>query len=350
MNKEQVLKLLEAVKYPGFSRNIVSFGMVKDVFVDDDSAKVELKITSTDETIKKQIKQDIESRLKAAGFKTISVLITANEAAMGQQTGGNGAAEEELLPSVKYTIAVASGKGGVGKSTVAANLATALMKKGFKVGLLDLDVYGPSLPLTMGVTEVPKVLPGNKLLPIKKYNMELMSFGFILGDDSPVIWRGPMVAKLVTQFLNDVQWGELDFLIMDLPPGTGDVQLTLVQKLALTGAIIVTTPQDLALLDVQRGANMFHKVNTPVLGIVENMSYYICPECGHRSEIFSHGGGEKESKRLNVSLLGRIPLNEEVMTASDKGQPMTIYNEASLIAEEFINIADQLVATVTQKA
>lgn len=350
MNKDQILKLLEEVKYPGFSRNIVSFGMVKDVFVDDDAAKVELRVTSTDENIKKQLKQDVETRLKAAGFKTISVLIAAPEVTGGQQTGGNGAAEDELLPTVKHTIAVASGKGGVGKSTVAANLATALMKKGYKVGLLDLDVYGPSLPLTMGVTEVPRVLPGNKLLPIKKYGMELMSFGFILGDDSPVIWRGPMVAKLVTQFLNDVQWGELDFLIMDLPPGTGDVQLTLVQKLALTGAVIVTTPQDLALLDVQRGANMFHKVNTPVLGIVENMSYYVCPECGHRSEIFSHGGGERESKRLNVALLGRIPLNEEVMTASDKGQPMTIYNEASEISREFMNIADQLIAKVTQEA
>lgn len=350
MNKEQVLKLLEDVKYPGFSRNIVSFGMVKDVFVDDDSAKVELRVTSTDDKTKKQLKQDVEATLKAAGLKTVSVLITTPETTAGQQVGGSAAAEENLLPTVKYTIAVASGKGGVGKSTVAANLAAAIMKKGYKVGLLDLDVYGPSLPLTMGVTEVPKVLPGNKLLPIKKFDMELMSFGFILGDDSPVIWRGPMVAKLVTQFLNDVQWGELDFLIMDLPPGTGDVQLTLVQKLALTGAVIVTTPQDLALLDVQRGANMFHKVNTPVLGIVENMSYYVCPSCGHRSEIFSHGGGERESKRLNVALLGRIPLNEEVMTASDKGQPMTIYNESSEISREFMNIADQLIAKATQEA
>ncbi|PIZ66142.1 MAG: hypothetical protein COY19_07155, partial [Candidatus Marinimicrobia bacterium CG_4_10_14_0_2_um_filter_48_9] len=272
MNKEQVLKLLEDVKYPGFSRNIVSFGMIRNLFIDDNSAKVELNITSADDTIKSQIKQNVESKLRDAGFQTVSVLITGEELTGQPAAASSQMAEQGLLPSVKYTIAVASGKGGVGKSTVAANLAAALMTQGYHVGLLDLDVYGPSLPMTMGVSEVPKVLPGNKLLPIKKYGMELMSFGFILGDDSPVIWRGPMVAKLVTQFLNDVQWGDLDFLIMDLPPGTGDVQLTLVQKLALTGAIIVTTPQDLALLDVQRGANMFSKVNTPVLGIIENMS------------------------------------------------------------------------------
>lgn len=346
MNKEQVLKLLEDVKYPGFSRNIVSFGMVRDVFADADSVKVDLKITSSDEGIKGQIKQAVQAKLVEAGFKTVSVIITNDELTTQQNQGDTALAEQGLLASVKYTIAVASGKGGVGKSTVAANLATTLMKKGFKVGLLDLDVYGPSLPLTMGVTEVPKVLPGNKLLPIKKYGMELMSFGFILGDDSPVIWRGPMVAKLVTQFLNDVQWGELDFLIMDLPPGTGDVQLTLVQKLALTGAIIVTTPQDLALLDVQRGANMFKKVNTPVLGIVENMSYYICVECGHHAEIFSHGGGERESLRMNVPLLGRIPLNELVMQAGDKGEPLAIHHGDSEIAQEFSKIADQLVTLV----
>lgn len=346
MNKEQVLKLLEDVKYPGFSRNIVSFGMIRNLFIDDNSAKVELNITSADDTIKSQIKQNVESKLRDAGFQTVSVLITGEELTGQPAAASSQMAEQGLLPSVKYTIAVASGKGGVGKSTVAANLAAALMTQGYHVGLLDLDVYGPSLPMTMGVSEVPKVLPGNKLLPIKKYGMELMSFGFILGDDSPVIWRGPMVAKLVTQFLNDVQWGDLDFLIMDLPPGTGDVQLTLVQKLALTGAIIVTTPQDLALLDVQRGANMFSKVNTPVLGIIENMSYYVCVNCGHHAEIFSKGGGERESQRMNVPLLGRIPLNEMVMQAGEDGEPLAIHHGDSEIAQEFGRIADQITQMV----
>ncbi|PJA54851.1 MAG: chromosome partitioning protein [Candidatus Marinimicrobia bacterium CG_4_9_14_3_um_filter_48_9] len=346
LNKEQVLKLLEDVKYPGFSRNIVSFGMIRNLFIDDNSAKVELNITSADDTIKSQIKQNVESKLRDAGFQTVSVLITGEELTGQPAAASSQMAEQGLLPSVKYTIAVASGKGGVGKSTVAANLAAALMTQGYHVGLLDLDVYGPSLPMTMGVSEVPKVLPGNKLLPIKKYGMELMSFGFILGDDSPVIWRGPMVAKLVTQFLNDVQWGDLDFLIMDLPPGTGDVQLTLVQKLALTGAIIVTTPQDLALLDVQRGANMFSKVNTPVLGIIENMSYYVCVNCGHHAEIFSKGGGERESQRMNVPLLGRIPLNEMVMQAGEDGEPLAIHHGDSEIAQEFGRIADQITQMV----
>jgi len=346
LNKEQVLKLLEDVKYPGFSRNIVSFGMIRNLFIDDNSAKVELTITSADDTIKSQIKQNVESKLRDAGFQTVSVLITGEELTGQPAAASSQMAEQGLLPSVKYTIAVASGKGGVGKSTVAANLAAALMTQGYHVGLLDLDVYGPSLPMTMGVSEVPKVLPGNKLLPIKKYGMELMSFGFILGDDSPVIWRGPMVAKLVTQFLNDVQWGDLDFLIMDLPPGTGDVQLTLVQKLALTGAIIVTTPQDLALLDVQRGANMFSKVNTPVLGIIENMSYYVCVNCGHHAEIFSKGGGERESQRMNVPLLGRIPLNEMVMQAGEDGEPLAIHHGDSEIAQEFGRIADQITQMV----
>ncbi|HCW75433.1 MAG TPA: chromosome partitioning protein [Candidatus Marinimicrobia bacterium] len=346
MNKEQVLKLLEDVKYPGFSRNIVSFGMIRNLFIDDNSAKVELNITSADDTIKSQIMQNVESKLRDAGFQTVSVLITGEELTGQPAAASSQMAEQGLLPSVKYTIAVASGKGGVGKSTVAANLAAALMTQGYHVGLLDLDVYGPSLPMTMGVSEVPKVLPGNKLLPIKKYGMELMSFGFILGDDSPVIWRGPMVAKLVTQFLNDVQWGDLDFLIMDLPPGTGDVQLTLVQKLALTGAIIVTTPQDLALLDVQRGANMFSKVNTPVLGIIENMSYYVCVNCGHHAEIFSKGGGERESQRMNVPLLGRIPLNEMVMQAGEDGEPLAIHHGDSEIAQEFGRIADQITQMV----
>ncbi|OIO63290.1 MAG: hypothetical protein AUJ47_05960 [Candidatus Marinimicrobia bacterium CG1_02_48_14] len=346
LNKEQVLKLLEDVKYPGFSRNIVSFGMIRNLFIDDNSAKVELNITSADDTIKSQIMQNVESKLRDAGFQTVSVLITGEELTGQPAAASSQMAEQGLLPSVKYTIAVASGKGGVGKSTVAANLAAALMTQGYHVGLLDLDVYGPSLPMTMGVSEVPKVLPGNKLLPIKKYGMELMSFGFILGDDSPVIWRGPMVAKLVTQFLNDVQWGDLDFLIMDLPPGTGDVQLTLVQKLALTGAIIVTTPQDLALLDVQRGANMFSKVNTPVLGIIENMSYYVCVNCGHHAEIFSKGGGERESQRMNVPLLGRIPLNEMVMQAGEDGEPLAIHHGDSEIAQEFGRIADQITQMV----
>ncbi|MCF6238265.1 MAG: Mrp/NBP35 family ATP-binding protein, partial [Candidatus Marinimicrobia bacterium] len=207
---------------------------------------------------------------------------------------------------------------------------------------LDLDVFGPSLPITLGIHEVPKVLEGNKLQPLKKYDISLMSLGFLLTDSSPVIWRGAMVAKMVSQFLFDVDWGDLDYLILDLPPGTGDVQLTLVQQVALTGAVIVTTPQDLALQDVERGANMFEKVNTPVLGIIENMSYHICEKCGHTSQIFSAGGGEKESKRLKVPLLAKIPLNEDIMQAGEQGEPLVIHLPESEAAGIFRELAGKI--------
>ncbi len=340
MSDDKLKALLQQVKYPGFSKDIVAFGLVQNVEVSGDTVQLGVKFSSEKEAVRQEILANLEKVLRDGGYEKISIEVIQAPAQAAQGTPDS--ATPPGIPGVKHTIAVASGKGGVGKSTVAANLAAALRKQGHSVGILDLDVFGPSLPITMGIHEVPKVLEGNKLQPVKQYDMSLMSLGFLLTDSSPVIWRGAMVTKMVSQFLFDVDWGDLDYLILDLPPGTGDVQLTLVQQVALTGAIIVTTPQDLALKDVERGANMFGKVNTPVLGIIENMSYHVCSNCGHKSQIFSTGGGEKESKRLDVPLLAKIPLNEEIMEAGEHGKPLVIHLPESEGATIFREIADKV--------
>jgi len=340
MSEEKLKSLLQQVKYPGFSKDVVSFGLIQNVKESDKRVDLGVKFSTEKEETRQEILQNIEKVLRDGGYEQVNIEII--QAAAQAKPGESTPQAPPSISGVKHTIAVASGKGGVGKSTVAANLAAALRKQGHTVGVLDLDVFGPSLPITMGVHEVPKVLPGNKLEPVKKYDMSLMSLGFLLTDSSPVIWRGAMVSKMVSQFLFDVNWGELDYLVLDLPPGTGDVQLTLVQQVALTGAVIVTTPQDLALQDVERGANMFEKVNTPVLGIIENMSYHVCTNCGHVSQIFSSGGGDKESNRLNVPLLAKIPLNEEIMKAGENGEPLVIHLPESEAAQMFRDVADKV--------
>lgn len=253
---------------------------------------------------------------------------------------------ENILSGVKNIIAIASGKGGVGKSTVCVGLATALAATGAKVGLLDTDIYGPSIPIMMGVKEQPQ-LKDQKLIPIEKYGIRLMSLGFLISEDTPLIWRGPMVMKAVEQLITDVEWGELDYLLMDLPPGTGDVQLTIAQKVPLTGAVIVTTPQDVALLDVVRGISMFKKLNVPILGIIENMSYFACPHCGEKTEIFSHGGGETASKKWEVPFLGEIPLDLKTRVGGDAGRPVLIDAPDSPQSKIFIEIAEKLAAGIS---
>ena len=248
---------------------------------------------------------------------------------------------DQYLTGVKYKIAVASGKGGVGKSTVAVNLAVALAKQGQRVGLLDADIYGPSIPLMLGITEQPPYI-NNKILPIEKYGVKLMSLGFLLDTDSPVIWRGPLVARALQQLMRDVDWGQLDIIVFDMPPGTGDAQLTLSQSIALDGAVIVTTPQDVALIDAVKGVQMFRKVNVPILGIVENMSYFVCPHCGERTNIFAAGGAEKECKRLGVELLGQIPLDVEIRVGGDEGKPIVEKNPQNPQAKAFLDIAQKV--------
>jgi ATP-binding protein involved in chromosome partitioning len=251
-------------------------------------------------------------------------------------------ADAALLADVRFKVAVASGKGGVGKSTVAANLALALSRLGSLVGLMDSDIYGPSQQMMMGIDEKPFLNEGNQIVPIERFGVRVMSLGFLMDADQPVIWRGPMVMKAVEQFLQDVSWGKLDFLVVDLPPGTGDAQLTLTQKIHLSGAVIVTTPQDVALIDARKGLAMFQKVNVPVLGIVENMSYFICRKCGHREEIFKHGGGERTATKLNVPFLGAIPLDPAVAIGGDAGVPIVAAEPESPVTHAFLRIAETI--------
>jgi ATP-binding protein involved in chromosome partitioning len=346
MTQEHVSNLLKSINYPGFSRDIVSFGIVKGIQVSENQISVNLAIATQNQEHIKSIRDDIERVLTSeTGITNIQVdfdvqpvkQAPTNGAPMGQQP----------IPGVKYVIAIASGKGGVGKSTVAINLAAELSKK-YKVGVLDLDIYGPSLPMVIGSNEQPKITAEQKLIPIEKFGMKFMSFGFINSDNAATIWRGPMVAKLTTQFFDDVIWGELDYLILDLPPGTGDIQLTLVQRLALTGAIIVTTPQDLALIDVKKGADMFKKVNTPVLGVVENMSHYLCPHCNKESEIFPGSGGASESKRLEVPLLAQIYMTPEIALSTDLGEPYVFKYTDSPITKIFTSMAEKITELVSE--
>ncbi|MFQ5799632.1 MAG: Mrp/NBP35 family ATP-binding protein, partial [Bacteroidota bacterium] len=253
---------------------------------------------------------------------------------------------EAILPGVKNTIAVASGKGGVGKSTVAVNLAVALAHDGAQVGLVDSDVYGPSAPLMMNLNTKPKVL-NQKLIPLENYGVKVMSIGFLVDPMQAVIWRGPMASGAVKQFISDVVWGKLDYLIFDLPPGTGDVQLTLVQSIPLTGGVIVTTPQDISLADARKGLKMFERVNVSILGIVENMSYYICPQCGHRDEIFSYGGGRKTSEEMGVPFLGEIPIVTDIRVGGDTGKPIVVQNPESEQAKAVFSIARNMAAQIS---
>jgi ATP-binding protein involved in chromosome partitioning len=256
----------------------------------------------------------------------------------------NMAETDQILPGVKHTIAVASGKGGVGKSTVAVNLAVALVKEGFRVGLIDADIYGPSIPIMLGVNEKPKVMKaGNKpvLLPVVKYGLKLMSIGFLVEEKDAIVWRGPMASSALRQFITDVNWGVLDYLIYDMPPGTGDIQLTLVQTIPLSGSVIITTPQDISLADARKGANMFTKVNVPVLGIIENMSYYTNPD-GSKEYIFGKGGGEKLSSEMGINFLGEISLNKNVRIAGDEGKPIVLKEPESEQAKQFVEVARNL--------
>ena len=339
VSEEQVRAALRSVRYPGFSRDIVSFGLVKDVQVHDGEVKVQLALATNDPNVPATIKADAEKTLRGiVGVRTAKVLIDiqAPPSGMGTTTGAT------RIPGIKHVIAIASGKGGVGKSTVAANLAIALEKTKARVGLCDCDIYGPSIALMFGSRARPTATEENKIIPIEQDNLKLMSMGFLLDDTSPAILRGPMVTRYTQQFLRQVDWGELDFLVLDLPPGTGDIQLTIVQTVALSGAIIVTTPQEVALIDARKAATMFEKVNVPVLGLVENMSYFVSPSDEKRYDIFGSGGGEHEAKRLKVPLLGQIPIDIATREAGDRGQPIVLQNPQSPVAAAFLKIAEQI--------
>src|SRR5438067_6805657 len=339
VSEEQIRDGLKSVRYPGFSRDIVSFGLVKSVKIDNGEIKVQLALATNDPNVPATIKNDAENVLRAIdGVRSAKVLIDVHAPPAGAGTGVGAT----RIPGIKHSIAVASGKGGVGKSTVAANLALALEKTGAQVGLCDCDIYGPSISLMFGSRDRPMATEENRILPVEQYNLKLMSMGFLLDDTSPAILRGPMVTRYTQQFLRQVDWGELDFLVLDLPPGTGDIQLTIVQTVALSGAIIVTTPQEVALIDARKAATMFEKVNVPVLGLVENMSYFVSPSDGTKHDIFGVGGGEREAKRLTVPLLGQIPIDIATREAGDRGQPIVGQDRQSPVAVEFMKVARRI--------
>lgn len=343
VNEERVLEVLKTVRFPGLSRDIVSFGFVKDLAVGGGNVSFRLEIMTESPRAAEQIQRDATEKLQALpGVHAVTIRLDVKEPAPAPPRGAVGAPVPggEILKDVRFKVAVASGKGGVGKSTVAANLALALQRLGYRIGLMDSDIYGPSQQMMMGIDEKPHVNESNQIVPIERYGVKVMSLGFLMDADQPVIWRGPMVMKAVEQFLQDVAWGKLDFLVIDLPPGTGDAQLTLTQKIHLSGAVIVTTPQDVSLIDARKGLAMFQKVNVPVLGIVENMSYYICPECGHRDEIFKHGGGERTAKQLHVPFLGEIPLDPKVAIGGDAGRPIVAAEPKSPVTEAYLRIAE----------
>jgi len=344
VSEEHVKEALKGVKYPGFSRDIVSFGLVKGIRIEGEAVTVQLALATNEPAIPQTIKREAEEILRAmAGVGQAKVLIDILAPPAGAGAAGAGTTRIE---GIKHVIAIASGKGGVGKSTVAANLAVALEKTGSRVGLCDCDIYGPSISLMFGTRDRPTATEENRIIPIEQYNLKLMSMGFLLDDSAPAILRGPMVTRYTQQFLRQVEWGELDYLVLDLPPGTGDIQLTIVQTVALAGAIIVTTPQEVALIDARKASTMFEKVNVPVLGLIENMSYFESPSDGKRYDIFGSGGGKLEARRLRVPLLGQIPIDIATRESGDRGMPITGERGSSPVAAEFMRIARELRATL----
>jgi len=347
--QEQVLEALKKVRFPGLSRDIVSFGFVRDVRVDGGDVTFTIHFQSENPAVGQQLARDAEAAVRTLdGVQNVKVNVEVAPRQMaGPMTGG----QPEILQDVRFKIAVASGKGGVGKSTVSTNLSLALRSLGYTVGLLDADIYGPSQQMMLGIEGRPQIDERDeKIMPMENHGVKTMSLGLITDPDTPVIWRGPMVMKALDQFLTDVKWGKLDFMIIDLPPGTGDAQLTLTQKVPLTGAVVVTTPQDVALIDARKGLAMFRKVNVPVLGIIENMSYYICGHCGERTEIFGHGGGKKTAEMLGVPFLGEVPIDPKVVVGGDSGEPIVVLDPESAAAKAFVDLARQVAAQVESGA
>ena len=353
VTETQILDALKGVSDPDRGGDIVSLGMVSGLAIKNGHVAFAIEVDPERgphlEPLRKAAEQAVH---RLAGVVTVSAVLTAERAAKGHghhgQDHGHGAKEAPapLLPQVKAIIAVASGKGGVGKSTTSVNLALALSQLGLAVGLFDADVFGPSAPRMLGITGQPVSPDGQAMLPMEGYGIKCMSMGFLVPEETPIVWRGPMVMGALQQLMRDVHWGALDVMVVDMPPGTGDTQLTMCQSVPLTGAVIVSTPQDIALLDARKGLNMFRKVDVPVLGIIENMSYYLCPNCGHEAHIFGHGGAKAEAARLSADFLGEIPLDIQIRETSDQGTPIVVSQPDSPHAQAYRAIA----AKVWEKA
>ena len=341
VTEQQIIQALSTVNDPEIKRDLVSLGMIKDIKVEGGAVSFQVELTTPACPLKNTIREDCEKAVKAVeGVTDVTI-------EFGAKVRHNVAStDENLIPGVKNVILVGSGKGGVGKSTVALNLACALVKQGASVGLMDADVYGPSIPTMLNAIHARPTMDHNreKIFPLEIEGLKVMSVGFMMEANTPVIWRGPMLSSLITQFLSDVAWGELDYMVVDLPPGTGDVQLTFAQKIKATGAVLVTTPQNVALSDVYRAKYMFDKVEVPVLGLIENMSTFVCPDCGKAHDIFRSGGGERASQDLGIRLFGKIPIDPEISQGGDAGKPAVIAHPDSAYAKTFIEVA-QLIAS-----
>ena len=346
LSPDGIRSALKTVKYPGFTRDIVSFGIVKNIKVEGSSVEISLVLPKPDSKIESEITESVRNRiLETPGVGDVSIRIAAREPKPAPGQGPAKAEAQSKLPKVKYYIAVASGKGGVGKSTVAVNLAVAIAKKRKNVGLMDADIWGPSLPIMLGVTDRPHATDENKIIPLEKHGLKLMSIGFLISDDETVIWRGPMVHGAIKQFIEDVEWGDTEYLVVDLPPGTGDAQLSIVQTAPLSGGLIVTTPQDVALVDVKRGVHMFRKLNVPIVGIVENRSYLDVPGA-EPMDIFGRGGGRRMAEKFEVPFLGEIPLDPRIRKGGDSGVPIVESDPDTVAGKAFDALADIVLEAV----
>jgi ATP-binding protein involved in chromosome partitioning len=346
VTEREVLDALSRVRDPDKGGDVVSLGMISGLVIRNGNVGFAIEVEPERGPRLEPLRKAAEAAVEALpGIVSVTAVLTAEaapRAAPPQAPASAARAKAGLVPGAKSIVAVASGKGGVGKSTVAANLALALRANGLSVGVLDADIYGPSMPRMLGISGRPSSADGKILRPMENYGIKCMSIGFLVPEDTAMIWRGPMVMSALQQMLRDVDWGELDIMIVDMPPGTGDAQLTMAQQVALAGAVIVSTPQDIALIDARRGLQMFNKVNVPVLGIIENMSYFLCPHCGGRSEIFSHGGARSEAARLGVEFLGEVPLDLAIRETSDEGRPIAVSQPGSPNAQLFREIAARL--------
>ena len=372
VTEKKVLKALSEVLDPDRGDDIVALGMVSGLVIKDGNVGFALEVDPDRGAALEPLRREAEKAVDALkGVTSVTAVLTAHRpagasgaasgassrptasASPGQRPPPNQGQQQQqrsLAPEVAAIVAVASGKGGVGKSTSAVNIALALAAEGKSVGVLDADVYGPSIPRMLGVAGQPETADGKTLEPMENYGLKIMSMGFLVDEETPMIWRGPMVMSAIQQMLRDVNWGALDILIVDMPPGTGDAQLTLAQQVPLAGAVIVSTPQDIALLDARKGLNMFRKVDVPVLGIVENMSYFLCPHCGERSEVFGHGGARSEADRLGVDFLGEIPLHIAIRETSDSGHPIVVADPESAYTSAYRDIAKSIIAKVSSDA
>lgn len=355
LTKEKVLEQLSIVKGPDLESNIVALNMVSDILVSDGKVIFSINVPANRAEELEPLREAAEKVVEQLdGVKKVSAILTAERKAgnaappppkpapsSGHAHGQAETSQKAGVPGVKSIIAVASGKGGVGKSTTTVNLALALQARGKMVGILDADIYGPSIPRMLGIDEKPKT-DGNTLYALEAFGLKVMSMGFLVGEETPMIWRGPMVISALTQMLREVEWGDLDILVVDMPPGTGDAQLTMAQQVPLAGAVIVSTPQDIALIDARKGLNMFKKVEVPILGIVENMSTFICPKCGEQSDIFGHGGAKDEAEKLGAPFLGEVPLHIDIRTNSDAGTPVIDSDPNGPHTKIYLQVADKV--------